>query len=315
MKSTSRAARQHFALPAVLLGLAACGGSAPPATSAPQPTTAANPPAKDAPAKEAGPSYGTKVSDTPAPADLSARLAWAMAGAQRTEKERARDKYRHPKETLEFFGLKEGMTVVEISPGGGWYTAILAPTLRDHGKLIVTGVDPATAKGEGRENQLAFEKRLKDAPGIYDQVQIQRVAPPNTVVLGPEGSADLVLTFRNVHGFIHGGYTEKLFGEAFKVLKHGGTFGVVEHRANPGSDPQKAPDTGYVPEEYVVKVAEAAGFKLAAKSEVNANPKDTHDHPGGVWALPPNLKNGDKDRDAMLAIGESDRMTMKFVKP
>ena len=255
-----------------------------------------------------------KVSDTPAPADTDGKIKWALAGAQRSDKEKARDKYRHPLETLEFFGLKDDMTVVELWPGGGWYTEILAPVLRDKGKLVVTTFD-AKKGGDAAEREKQYEDMLAASPGIYNKVVKQELAPPDNFSLGPDNSADMVLTFRNYHNWIQGKYADKVVMAAFKVLKPGGVFGIVDHRANPGDDKSKASETGYVKEDLLVEAVQMAGFKLDAKSEINANPKDTKDHPGGVWALPPVYRNGDKDRAKYEAIGESDRMTLRFVKP
>lgn len=249
--------------------------------------------------------------ESPAAA-TSAKLAAALQGTHRDEKNRARDVHRHPMETLTFFGLRDDMTVVELWPGGGWYTEILGPVLKERGRLVLTSSDPG-----GDPNAYAT-KRAKEIrallaahPQAYGNVDFAIIDPPNTVDLGPPGSADLVVTFRNVHGWLGGKYADKVFAAAFAVLKPGGVLGVVEHRANPGMDVK----TGYVEEPVVIGLAEAAGFKLVEKSEINANPRDTKDHPEGVWTLPPSLRLGDKDRDKYLAIGESDRMTLKFVKP
>ncbi len=250
-----------------------------------------------------------------APEASDARLDWALAGAQRSAQNRARDGFRHPKETLTFFGVKKDSHVVELWPGGGWYTEILAPFLRDSGKLDVTNFDPTTAQEPLKGFGLSFEKKLAASPSVFGKVEVRRVTPPANIVLGPEGSADVVVTFRNFHNWIQGGFEKNVVDATFKVLKHGGTFGVVEHRGDPGSDQKTIKESGYVPEQLVIDLAQAAGFKLAGKSDVNANPKDDHKHEGGVWALPPNFANGAKDKDKYAAIGESDRMTLKFEKP
>lgn len=246
---------------------------------------------------------GTDVDLGPPPEANDARLDWAIAGAQRSPFNRARDQYRHPKETLAFFGVTKDKHVVELWPGGGWYTEILAPFLRDSGKLAAAPVD-----GD-------FEKKLSGAPSLFGKVERVHLAPPNDLSLGADESADVVLTFRNVHNWIQNGFAPKVFAASFKVLKHGGTFGVEEHRGDPGETEQQIKDSGYVPEQTVIDLAQAAGFKLEGKSDVNANAKDDHKHEGGVWALPPVLKNGEKDKAKYLAIGESDRMTLKFTKP
>jgi predicted methyltransferase len=256
-----------------------------------------------------------KPAAPPAPVveDVTAtKLKAAIAGNQRADKNRARDVYRHPAETLTFFGLRDDMTVVELWPGGGWYTEILGPVLKEKGKLIVTGGDPngppdAPATKRAKEYVDGLAKRA-DALG---KVELAVIAPPEKVELGPPGSVDLVMTFRNLHGWLNGKYADKVFAAAFTVLKPGGVFGLEEHRGNPGQDPK----TGYVEEAVAIKLAEAAGFKLVGKSDINANPKDTKDHPEGVWTLPPTFRLGDKDREKYAAIGESDRMTLKFVKP
>jgi predicted methyltransferase len=241
------------------------------------------------------------------PADREAKLRAVLALPHRSEKNRARDQYRHPIETLSFFGVTETSNVLEIWPGGGWYTEVLAPFLNEKGHLAVTNTDSDGGK--------KYAAMLAEKPEIFGKVEQRIIAPPDKLDFGPPGSADVVLTFRNVHGWLPKNYDDKVYAAAFRVLKSGGVFGVVEHRAKPGSDPAELKDTGYVPEEFVIKRVEEAGFRLAEKSEVNANPKDTKDHPKGVWTLPPSLRLGDVDKDKYLSIGESDRMTLKFVKP
>ena len=249
----------------------------------------------------------------PAVADpTAAKLQAALAGGHRAEKNRARDVYRHPAETLTFFGLRDDMTVVELWPGGGWYTEILGPVLKEKGKLIVTGNDPngppdAPATKRAKE----YADGLASKADVLGKVQLAVIAPPEKLELGPPASADLVMTFRNLHGWLNGKYADKVFAAAFAVLKPGGVLGLEEHRGNPGQDPK----TGYVEETVAIRLAEAAGFKLVEKSEINANPKDTKDYEQGVWTLPPSYRLGDKDRAKYAAIGESDRMTLKFVKP
>lgn len=249
-------------------------------------------------ASPAVPSPGAAASATPGAKD---KLGVALDGPQRSDESRARDVHRHPRETLELFGLRDDMTVVELWPGGGWYTEILAPYLHDKGKLTITG------------SRTVYD-RIQSEPKYFGKVEIRRVEPPTDLALGPDGSADLVLTFRNVHNWMSAGYTDKVFAAAFKVLKPGGTLGVVEHRAKRGTDPKVSADTGYVTEDVVIGFATHAGFVLDARSEINANPKDTADHKGGVWALPPSFVNGDTDRAKYAAIGESDRMTLRFKK-
>ncbi|MFG6468545.1 class I SAM-dependent methyltransferase [Roseateles sp. BYS87W] len=233
-------------------------------------------------------------------------LKAAVAADHRLVGNVARDTWRHPYETLSFFGIKPTDTVVELAPGGGWYTEILAPYLRDAGQLIAA---------EG--GSVRFKAKM-DSMGVYSKVKLSVFdAAKGLYDIAPAGTADAVLTFRNVHNWMGMG-TDKaqaVFDAAFKALKPGGVLGVEEHRlpASRTQDPKAG--SGYVQEAVVIKFAENAGFKLAARSEINANPKDTADHPDGVWTLPPTYALKDKDRAKYQAIGESDRMTLKFVKP
>jgi predicted methyltransferase len=243
-----------------------------------------------------------------------AQLRAAIAGSHRSSTNAARDTWRHPYETLTFFGIKPNMTVVELSPGGGWYTEILAPYLRDNGKLIAAGpaFDPA------KRSTVAFKQKLDANPAVFGKVVQGVFEPPSTYKFAAPGSVDMVVTFRNLHNWIEGGGDDALksvFKAVYASLKPGGVLGIEEHRL-PEAMPQDAKaSTGYVHESYVIKMAESVGFKLAAKSDINANPNDNADHKGGVWALPPTLTNRDQDRAKYQAIGESDRMTLKFVKP
>ncbi len=232
-------------------------------------------------------------------------LVAATEGSQRSEANRARDKYRHPLQTLAFFGIKPTMTVVEISPGAGWYTEILAPFLKDHGKLY-----EAVGGGPGAKT---FEDKLKADPAVYGHVIVTTLKPPAETDIAPAGTADIVLTFRNVHDWLAHGNAEDYFKAFYRALKPGGILGVTDHRADPSQPQDPLAKNGYVRQDYMIQLAEKAGFKLAGASEINANPKDLRDHP--VWYLPPTLRQGDKDRAKYLAIGESDRMTLKFVKP
>ena len=232
-----------------------------------------------------------------------------LAGDQRSDANRARDVYRHPKETLAFFGVKPESTVVEIFPGGGWYAELLAPYLRDGGQYVAAFPAQSTT---GLKN---FKEKLAAKPAIYDKVRIVPMGVPDKLDIRPEGGADFVLTFRNVHNWVDDDNVDAFMKSFFDALKPGGVLGVVEHRAKPGSKLKTAIDTGYMTEEFVIKHALMAGFKLDAKSEVNANPKDTKDYKKGVWTLPPTLTEGEVDRAKYQAIGESDRMTLRFVKP
>ena len=247
--------------------------------------------------------------------DAASLIDQVMVGDHRAEANKARDKYRHPKETLLFFGLRPDMAVVEISPSRGWYTEILAPVLRDKGQYYAA-VSAMTEKTPDalKKNDADYRGMLAAAPDLYGKVNLSVISPGSRQI-APPGSADLVLTFRNVHNWAKAGTAEAMFKAFHDALKSGGTLGVVEHRAKPDASFQQQIDTGYMTEAYVVETALKAGFKLVNKSDINANSRDTKDYPGGVWTLPPTLRYGDEDRDKYLAIGESDRMTIKFLKP
>jgi predicted methyltransferase len=238
-------------------------------------------------------------------------LQKAVNGDHRSDKNKSRDEYRNPVETLTFFGFTPEMTVVEITPGGGWYTEILAPALKGTGKLYGahypdTGEDNYYSKSRKR-----LEKKLASNV-VFSEVVLTDFVPRKQSELAPQGTADLVLTFRNLHNWKDAG-VEQVFKDAFNALKPGGVLGVVEHRLPAGGDPKKS--AGYVDEAKTINQAKAAGFRFAGASDVNANPKDMTVYEKGVWTLPPVLRLGDTDREKYLAIGESDRMTLKFVKP
>ncbi len=241
-------------------------------------------------------------------------LKAAIASKDRTAANVARDSARHPYETLTFFGIKPTMTVVELSPGGGWYTEILAPYLRPKGKLIAAGESPKSTEKGAQRYADNLTKKLASNPAMFDKVQRGVFEPPREYNFAPANSVDLIVTFRNIHNWTGAGddKVKELFKSVHTALKPGGIFGVVDHRA-PAAKPVD-PHSGYLHEAAVIKMIEAAGFKLVEKSEINANPKDTADHNKGVWSLPPVLANKDVDREKYLAIGESDRMTLKFVK-
>jgi len=252
----------------------------------------------------------------PAFASTEEALRAAVASPARADADRARDAHRHPVETLRFFGLEPHMHVLELWPGRGWYTEILGPVLKDAGKLSVTNADP-----NGPQDQYAHRMAREYADWLaanearIGKVHAVQVAPPAQLALGEPDSVDLALTFRNNHTWRNGGYQDAVYREVFRVLKPGGVLGVVQHRAPAGADPAVSAKSGYLPEAEVIAAAEAAGFVLEAKSEINANPRDTKDYAKGVWTLPPNYAEGEKDRAKYAAIGESDRMTLRFVKP
>lgn len=252
-----------------------------------------------------------------APALADDSLNAVLDGAHRDDAAKARDVYRHPKQTLAFFGIEPDMTVVEIWPGGGWYSDILAPYLKAKGTYIAAdfGVEPVGPFAEfmQRSNQQLAEK-LGDS-AVYGDTTIAHLSPPKEVTLAPPETVDMVVTFRNLHNWQMWGGTGATLAGIFEALKPGGIFGVVDHRADPGAAVDPNAKNGYVNEQRAIELIEAAGFKLLARSELNANAADTKDYEYGVWTLPPVLRKGDDDRERYLAIGESDRFTLKFVKP
>lgn len=251
-------------------------------------------------------------------ADSVQSVLQALAdGEHRSAEHKARNMYRHPAETLTWFGIKEDMTVVEISPGSeGWYMEILAPFLRDKGKYYAAGPDAESSVAYFQSSLKSMHEKLASNPDLYGAVTVTELAPQaGKTKIAPEGSADMVLTFRNVHNWMSGGDAEAVFAAMYKALKPGGILGLTEHRGNPDVEQDPKAASGYVTEAATIKLAESAGFKLVARSDINANPKDTKDYESGVWTLPPRLRLGDKDREKYVAIGESDRMTLKFVKP
>ena len=253
---------------------------------------------------------------TTAQAD-DAALHAAVTGAHRTPAYAARDAARHPEATLAFFGIKPTQTVVELVPGGGWWTEILAPYLREKGKLVEAGSDPDGSEG-ARRSAARFKAKLDAVPALYDRAKLGVFDAENGKFdLGAPGSADMVLTFRNIHNWVPMGEdkTRAAFTAMFTVLKRGGVLGVEEHRLPASRTQDPKAESGYLQEALVIRLAESVGFKLAGRSEVNANPKDTADYPDGVWTLPPTYAKKDVDRAKYEAIGESDRMTLKFIKP
>lgn len=236
--------------------------------------------------------------------------------ADRDISNKQRDQYRHPAQTLAFFGIQPNMTVIEIWPGRGWYTEVLAPWIRQHdGHFIAAGFPRSTGPDWRQNLQASYEQWLNQYPGRFDDVELIEFGPPDNWHLGAGNSADAVLTFRNVHNWVKGGYADDVFQAMFDVLKPGGILGLTDHRADAGTEIAIMNSTGYLTEQLVIELAQNAGFMLEEKSEINANPKDTKNYPAGVWALPPTLRLGDQDRQKYLEIGESDRMTLRFIKP
>ncbi|MFN7056528.1 class I SAM-dependent methyltransferase [Hyphomonas sp.] len=258
------------------------------------------------------------------PAGLS--LQDVIASEHRTEAEKARDAWRNPAATLEFFGVTPDQKVVEIWPGGGWYTNILAHWIASGGgTLVAAGWDPAST--DDPERRALIEQRLAEFKETYADPRFGTMEysafSAQSGPLTEPGTADAVLTFRNVHNWMAGGYTEKFFTDAFEALKPGGVLGVVEHRLPSTRTQDPTASSGYVHEDFVKSLAAAAGFEFVEASEINANPADTADHPCGVWTLPPNNRTNcaaaaaieGLDPESFKAIGESDRMTLKFRKP
>lgn len=293
------------------LALAACGNEAEldDSASAPPPPAESETGEADAPDEVTAEEANYTVED-------------AMAGTWRTEDEKARDTFRHPAQTIEFFGIEGDDTVIEIWPGGGWYTNILAPWLHENGGQFIAATfspDRSERAAEIIDDYRTNYAANPDTFGQIDYVVYDGEAEP----MGEAESADAVLTFRNVHNWMGGGHADKFFEEAYRVLKPGGVLGVVEHRLPSSMEQDPAAPSGYVHEDYVKGLAEAAGFEFEAASEINANPDDTADHPFGVWTLPPVSRTSDRDGNTpegfdpsvYVDIGESDRMTLKFVKP
>lgn len=250
----------------------------------------------------------------PGQAAPSAAIRAAVANPARLESEKPRDRYRHPAETLSFFGIRPDQTVIEYSPGGGWYTRILMPLLAPSGHYVAVVSTNLQSQDSARKLVATLPGAAKASVSSFD---------PATATLARPGSADVVLTFRNIHNLLmpedggarDGSVARAFFRAAYKALKPGGTLGIVDHRLPEKADVTREQTSGYVKRSTVVRLAAEAGFRLAGESEINANPKDTADWLNGVWTLPPTLSQKDQDRAKYLAIGESDRMTLRFVKP
>ncbi|CAA9892904.1 conserved exported hypothetical protein [Candidatus Methylobacter favarea] len=248
-------------------------------------------------------------------ADHLTSLQQAVAGKHRSAAHKTRDIYRHPEQTLAFFDVRDTMTVVEIWPGEGWYTEILAPYLKAKGKLYAAHFSADAELPYYKKSLSEFIKKLHQYPNLYGEVKLAVLQPPALMKIAPDGSADRVLTFRNVHNWMKNNQASAVFSAIYRALKPGGILGVVEHRNSTVKPQDTQALSGYVSQDYVIALARNAGFEFLAKSEINANAKDTKNYPEGVWTLPPSLILKDKDREKYLAIGESDRMTIKFIKP
>lgn len=256
---------------------------------------------------------GPQADDSPR-SEARAGLAQVIGGAHRSAANKARDTQRHPLETLTFFGIEPHSTVVELWPFGGWYTEILAPYLRDQGVYYAAAMDPQSASPQELRYNESLNALLATRTDLYSRVRISVLAK-NKMDIAPPQSADFILSFRNIHNWVWAGMEKDVFAAAYRALKPGGVLGIVEHRNNDPDFEPRVPGQAYVGEEYAVRLIESAGFKLIARSGINDNPRDTKNHPKGVWTLPPSYALGDVDRERYTAIGESDRFTLKFVKP
>jgi len=245
----------------------------------------------------------------------SQALDATLAGAHRSQNNRARDNFRHPKETLLFFGLRPNMHVTEIWPDpGGWYTEVIAPVVREKGKYYAAVIDAAPGNANQEKRVADYKTKLASNAALYDRVEVMPFFNDGRDI-APPGSMDMVVTFRNIHNWMARGTAPQAFAAMFRALKPGGVLGVTEHRGNPAVPQDPQAKSGYVNEQFAIDLIQSQGFRLDAKSEINANPRDTKDYEQGVWTLPPVYRQGDKDREKYDAIGESDRFTLKFVKP
>jgi predicted methyltransferase len=277
-------------LAALAIQLAACASAPPP------------PPSPAAPAAP------------PRDALTAAAIERVLPAEHRSAENRSRDGWRHPLETLLFFGIKPDMTVAEVWPGpGGWYTEILAPLLAQSGRLYVADVPGVAGNEFVTSSRAAYETKLAARPDVYGKVTLTTLGPDGEEV-APPGSCDMVLTFRNLHNWMNLGYAPQALAAIHRALKPGGILGVVDHRADPARPPDARASNGYVNEEFAIAQIQAAGFELVERSEINANPKDTKDYEQGVWSLPPSYRQGSRDRAKLEEIGESDRFTLKFRK-
>jgi len=244
----------------------------------------------------------------------STALDRILAGDHRSPANKARDVYRHPKETLLFFGIRPNMHVVEVWPGQGWYTEVIAPLVRDNGRYYAATMAPDLTSQYVSTQLKDYRAKLASRSDLYGKVQVTALGPEGHDI-APPGSVDLVVTFRNIHNWMAQDWAPQAFAAMFKALKPGGTLGVVEHRGNPQTPQDPQAKSGYVNEDYAIQLIESQGFKLVAKSQINANARDTKDYQQGVWTLPPTYRLGAQDKEKYAAIGESDRFTLKFIKP
>jgi predicted methyltransferase len=289
--------RLRFLFPLLVALISAC--TSPPDSRAPAPPTATAAP--------------SPLPSPPRDAATAAAIETVLASEHRSAGNRARDAQRHPLETLLFFGLKPGMTVVEVWPGAdGWYTEILSPLLAEHGKLYAAQPAPAPGNPYVTKSLKDFADKLAAHPHLFGKVEVTALG--TGALIAPAGSADLVVTFRTVHSWMSLGIAREAFQAMHGALKPGGILGVVDHRGDPAKPQDPRAASGYVNETFAIELIESAGFEFVEKSEINANPKDTKDHPQGVWTLPPNYRLGNRDREKYEAIGESDRFTLKFRK-
>lgn len=279
------------------LAIAGCSNDAEVTEVAPEP----------APEPAVAPVVGTE--------EAAEKLATVIAGEHRSADNKARDQYRNPAETLQFFSVGPDSAVVEIWPGGGWYTEILAPYLRDEGRYIAAGFDPESNVEFIRLAAERYQAKLDENPELYGKTETAVFMPPGQLEEIPENTADVVLTFRSIHNWMPRGNQDAIFAAMYRMLKPGGVLGVVEHRGDPAIPQDPEAKSGYVNQDYAIELAEKAGFVLNGSSEINANPQDIKDYPEGVWTLPPTLRLKEQGRETYLGIGESDRFTLRFIKP
>ncbi len=237
-----------------------------------------------------------------------------LAGSQRPAENSARDRYRHPKDTLLFFGIRPEMTVLEVWPEPGWYTEIIAPLVRERGKYYAAVIAPDPQSKYVTARLSDYQQKLASKPDVYGAVAVVTFPSDGGDVV-PPASLDMAVTFRNIHNWMAEDSASQAFATLYKALKPGGVLGVVEHRGNPATAQDPKAKSGYVNEDYAIRLIEGQGFRLVGESQVNANPKDTKDYEQGVWTLPPTYRLGEQDRRKYADIGESDRFTLKFVKP